>query len=177
MNIKKLFSCKNITTLSMIFTSILNKQNTNVHAYGLNDLNDNKTNLEKFYYFALLWNPKYYYKSNFTIHGLWSQYNKTSYPTYCNGNENTFNETEIYNLENVLNEVWISTYNPCKSLDFWKHEWNKHGTCNWNKWNLQEYFKNTIMTYFYHIDDIDKLCVQGKDCKIPLDTNMQIIDD
>ena len=41
-----------------------------------------------------------------------------------------------------LNKNWYSNVN--KNEDFWKHEWEKHGSCVFTEINEFEYFKKTL---------------------------------
>lgn len=61
----------------------------------------------------------------FTIHGVWPEYTNNSYPQYC-GYTN-FNETQISDLVSELRVAWPSNSEP--DMDFWKHEFDKHGSC------------------------------------------------
>lgn len=142
-----------------------------------NDNNSNNNNNTNYYDFALIWNPinNNKYNTNYTIHGLWPQYNSKSYPSYCDGySNNTFELSNISGLVPTMNIIWVSTEE--KNEDFWSHEWNKHGTCNWNNWTIQQYFSNTILTYMYHLEDLDKLCDEPeKDCIVKLDKNLHLL--
>ncbi|XP_027165356.1 ribonuclease 2-like isoform X1 [Coffea eugenioides] len=94
--------------------------------------------------------------SEFTIHGLWPDYNDGSWPACCNGprydskevlcltmlcfgHEHAFNRTSIQNTISTLTDV-LKKYWPSLSCSksstchggkgtFWAHEWEKHGTC------------------------------------------------
>lgn len=73
-----------------------------------------------------------YWKYNFTIHGLWPQYNETDgYPSYCDITE--FDPAQLPSQTTML-ERWpnVQATNPNSTdyTDFWKHEWDKHGTCS-----------------------------------------------
>jgi len=124
---------------------------------------------KKFYYLSLIKE-----NNNFSIHGLWPQYTKTSYPTYCSNV--TFN---IKNLEPILpelNKSWYSTQE--KNEDFWKHEYEKHGSCIFTPMTEKEYFEKTLELYNvalnenlpYHFYD-----EETKKCLIPLSTHFNFI--
>lgn len=76
--------------------------------------------------------PNPYWTENFTIHGLWPQYNTSGYPSYCS--------TESFDTDVPLEIGWdtMITYYPDVKYDetdpdydsFWEHEWGKHGTCS-----------------------------------------------
>ena len=90
--------------------------------------------------FCITTNPDYpgcleaksYWKNNFTIHGLWPQYETTGYPSYCS--------TEEFDPDVPIEIGWdtMTTYYPDVKYDetspdydsFWEHEWDKHGTCS-----------------------------------------------
>ncbi|CAI2354981.1 unnamed protein product [Caenorhabditis sp. 36 PRJEB53466] len=64
-----------------------------------------------------------------TIHGLWPNYENGSYPQNCQGTPKHFDEHLIRDIETQLRTVWPNLY-PAKSIQsFWKHEYDKHGTC------------------------------------------------
>lgn len=129
-----------------------------IHYYTENS-NSNNNNTQM-YLLAYSWTPGYcistnpYYPgclhpeenwlSNFTLHGLWPQYVLNGYPQYCT-NE-VFNESVINDVgknrmitywPNVKYELTDSNYDS-----FWKHEWEKHGTCS--KLTQYEYFDNAL---------------------------------
>ena len=72
------------------------------------------------------------------IHGLWPQFNSTSYPEYCSS----------VTYEDVTGDLLADMNDICNQQDqsFWTHEWSKHGSCV----NLQtgmtetDYFNLTI---------------------------------
>jgi len=82
--------------------------------------------------------------ASWTIHGLWPEYNVTKWPQFCNKTE--YSEFKPSELEkwvrfNEMNKYWYSceTGNP---MTFWKHEWQKHGTCT--NLNITEYFGKAL---------------------------------
>lgn len=106
--------------------------------------------------------------SNFTIHGLWNDDLKFDYfyneyiltedddfyydykASYCTKEQ--FNLSQIIPLVPIMNQVWFSCYDTKQNryyysnVDFWKHEYEKHGTC----FNMSqfEYFNTTLSLYF-----------------------------
>ena len=84
---------------------------------------------DNFYYLSLLKEEE----NKWSIHGLWPQYTKEKYPTYCK--EVTFDVTKLDSIMDDLNKYWFSTEE--KNTDFWKHEWEKHGSCMFNKCDEQ----------------------------------------
>eukprot|EP00793_Prasinoderma_coloniale_P005563 PRCOL_00004971-RA len=64
--------------------------------------------------------------NHFTIHGLWANYDNGSYPSFCDKSA-PFDESKVASIEEDLDEYWPS-YSGADTK-FWKHEWDKHGTC------------------------------------------------
>lgn len=134
---------------------------------------------QNYYLLALFYNPNHISYSNYTIHGLWAQYNVTSYPSWCKNQSLDMND--IQDLVPILNEVWVS--GEGSNQHFWNHEWMKHGTCNWNGWKQHTYFANTILTHKYYSDIFPELCASqkpdpdGTACKIKFWKNLTIIDE
>ncbi|KAK2951323.1 putative Ribonuclease [Blattamonas nauphoetae] len=82
--------------------------------------------------------------NEFTIHGLWANYNASKWPQDCNSSY-PFNIKEISDLPN-LKKNWISNINTDES--FYKHEWEKHGTCSTDLMpTIRDYFKDTIAAH------------------------------
>jgi len=63
-----------------------------------------------------------------TIHGIWPTKYNTIGPTFCY-NGLPFNSSTLTPIENELKENWIDIQNGSRPYSFWKHEWEKHGTC------------------------------------------------
>ena len=85
------------------------------------------------------------------IHGLWPQYNETSYPEYCT----KVNYTVPHgNLLISMNKYWLGCDNT-----LWEHEWTKHGSCMFLQNNIDEYsfFNTTIYLFLKHIN-LTKKC-------------------
>lgn len=102
-------------------------------------------------------------QSNYTIHGLWIDYYNRSYPQFCNNLP--FNLNELKHLRNDLDVKWKSCYgNKEASEEFWKHEWDKHGTCFYPKMNLTYYFSKTLELFNKKYYFCDK-----KECLIEID--------
>ncbi|XP_047308729.1 ribonuclease 2-like [Impatiens glandulifera] len=98
--------------------------------------------------------------TEFTIHGLWSNYNDDTWPACCNGP--AFNLKEVSTLLSALEEYWptlscdaSSTCDGGKGL-FWAHEWEKHGTCSSSVVHTEyDYFLTTLNLYFkYNITKV-----------------------
>lgn len=63
-----------------------------------------------------------------SIHGWWPEYNKSSWPQFCNSSRfKEFNGEAIANIRAGLDKYWFSCGGD--DLEFWRHEWDKHGTC------------------------------------------------
>jgi ribonuclease T2 len=92
------------------------------------------------YYLAL---QKCNKKSNYTIHGLWIDYNRGGYPEYCNKTE--FDISLLNPIRNDLEKYWPGCYGNNK--DLWEHEWRKHGTCFYPRIGLVEYFNKTLQLF------------------------------
>jgi ribonuclease I len=87
--------------------------------------------------------------STFTIHGLWPDYNNTSYPQFCTNTP--FNITRLEPIITNMTQYWYSYMTS--NLIFWTHEWDKHGTCSClcNKIICQPYDE---LTYFTTVLDL-----------------------
>ncbi|XP_043707039.1 ribonuclease 2 isoform X4 [Telopea speciosissima] len=72
--------------------------------------------------------------TEFTIHGLWPDYNDGTWPECCS--RSSFNMKEISSLLGELQKYWpsLSCGSPSTCFGgrgvFWAHEWEKHGTCS-----------------------------------------------
>lgn len=81
--------------------------------------------------------------NNWTIHGIWPSYlNKTS-PHYCSTFP-PFDVAILSPIEDQLKTKWPHIENESGShCDFWKHEWDKHGTCSLKISDI-----NSVIKYF-----------------------------
>ena len=94
---------------------------------------------ERFYYLALIKE----HNNSISIHGLWPQTNKVSYPSFCKNVD--FNMKELTPIIDKLNKYW---YSDCeKNEDFWKHEYQKHGSCMFKEMSEFDYFSKTLELY------------------------------
>ncbi|PNT05262.2 hypothetical protein POPTR_014G174400v4 [Populus trichocarpa] len=91
--------------------------------------------------------------TEFTIHGLWPDYNDGTWPACCTRSD--FNEKEISTLHDALEKYWpsLSCGSPssCHGTkgSFWAHEWEKHGTCSSPVVHDEySYFSTTLNVYF-----------------------------
>lgn len=82
---------------------------------------------------------------NYTIHGLWPQFNSTSWPQYCNESAE-FNYDALSPLMNQIDMLWqtCAEFNHTEKW-FLKHEWIKHGTCT--PFTEVQYFSTVLALY------------------------------
>lgn len=135
---------------------------------GTNSIKKKDSN--KFYYLSLIKEPN----NKWSIHGLWPQYSKNSYPTFCK--KVKFDINKLKDILPELNENWYS--NEEKNEDFWKHEWEKHGSCMFSDMNEEEYFKKTLdlFTIAQQIDLPNEFYDnKTKKCLIPIDLDFKFI--
>ncbi|XP_063990054.1 ribonuclease Oy-like [Diachasmimorpha longicaudata] len=67
--------------------------------------------------------------NEWTIHGLWpTQYHKLG-PQFCNPSLK-FNIQALAPIKQEMEVKWIDVENGTAPYSFWKHEWQKHGTCS-----------------------------------------------
>ena len=67
-------------------------------------------------------------RNKWTIHGIWpTKYNEIG-PQFCNRSL-SFDSKTLAPIEGTLKENWIDIQKGSKPYSFWKHEWDKHGTC------------------------------------------------
>jgi len=91
------------------------------------------------YYFALFESEGL---EPFSIHGLWPQYDRNHWPQFCTHNTFDFNRLEPDIIER-LHQHWHSSRG--KDRNFWKHEWQRHGTCTGMTEN--EYFQKALWCF------------------------------
>ena len=121
----------------------------------------------RFYYLSLL-----YENQKWSIHGLWPQLSKTSYPQFCK--PVTFNPDLLKPIYNELDKCWHSDRGSDNK--FWEHEWKKHGSCFFKKINEFEYFNTTLKLF----KNVQKLGIIenyriGNNALIPFDLNLNLI--
>ncbi|XP_062081461.1 ribonuclease 2-like [Humulus lupulus] len=92
-------------------------------------------------------------QTEFTIHGLWPNYNDGTWPACCS--QKSFDEKEVSTLLDTLKKYWPTygcfPYTTCDGGEgsFWAHEWEKHGTCSSPVvWDEYSYFLTTLNLYF-----------------------------
>lgn len=136
-----------------------------IYSYFISyNLNESKINTKqkkkikydnRFYYLSLLKHDKQSkieYVGNethlievckYSIHGLWPQFNKNQYPSYCKNV--SFSINNIQPILDDLETCWYSTEE--KNEDFWKHEYEKHGSCMFKDMDEYEYFNTALNLY------------------------------
>lgn len=82
--------------------------------------------------------PSAYIGEAFNIHGLWPERTDGSYPASCS----TAPFSVSSSLEAQMNQYWES-YNG-NNVDFWTHEWSKHGTCVTPSESPDTYFASAL---------------------------------
>lgn len=127
--------------------------------------------LKDFYYLSLIREQD----GSFSIHGLWPQTDTKNYPSYCK--KVSFDIKTLQPIMEELKTYWYSTME--KDEDFWKHEWEKHGSCVWTEMTEQEYFFNALELYRKSL--LTNLPIkyynpETKKCLIPVDKDLNFID-
>ena len=128
-----------------------------------------KENPKRFYYLSLIKE-----QNTYSIHGLWPQYSTTSYPTFCN--KVSFDINKLQPIMTQLNQYWYSTEQ--KNTDFWKHEYEKHGSCVFTPMTEEEYFQKTLELYDKAIkENLPKNFYDDKTkkCLIPVSTHFNFV--
>jgi len=67
--------------------------------------------------------------TGWTIHGLWPDVYQGNFPSDCHVGDFTFDPTKVTSLYGQLEGQWPNLIVGEPLWDFWKHEWEKHGTC------------------------------------------------
>ncbi|KAK9675914.1 hypothetical protein RND81_11G041100 [Saponaria officinalis] len=82
--------------------------------------------------------------ADFGIHGLWPNYNDGSYPSNCDSNT-PFDQTQISSLLGKMQREWPTLACPSNDgINFWTHEWDKHGTCSESLLDQHSYFQKAL---------------------------------
>jgi len=130
-----------------------------------------KEDVTKFYYLSLKKNPN---KNNeWSIHGLWPQYSENEYPSFCKKVE--FDINKLNPILSDLETYWYSTKET--NEDFWKHEWEKHGSCVFTEINELTYFKTTLSLFVDAVQTniIEKYKKNEIQSLIPISLDFKII--
>ena len=120
----------------------------------------------KFYYLALIRTKDKEFP--YSIHGLWPQEGVHAWHA-CPKNH-TFDTERLRVLLPQLHEHWHSSRG--EDEDFWKHEWEKHGSCT--GLTEVEYFQKTLEC-FKKVQSKGKEWVQQRSTKIPFDLRFEIV--
>ncbi|XP_037576534.1 ribonuclease Oy [Dermacentor silvarum] len=87
-------------------------------------------------------------KNYWTIHGLWPSGDNTS-PSFCVDEQ--FNGRVLDPIKRDLNKYWPSlTSAEARYFTFWRHQWQKHGTCAGDVPALNglfNFFNSTLAVY------------------------------
>jgi len=120
----------------------------------------------RFYYLSLI-----YETNKWSIHGLWPQYNKDSYPQFCK--KVSFDPKLLDPIEPELDKYWHSDRGS--DDDFWKHEWEKHGSCFFTKIDEFGYF-NTTLKLFKEVSNMGIIenYRNGNKALIPFDLELNL---
>ena len=63
-----------------------------------------------------------------TIHGLWpTNEHSTRHPSYCTREE--FDIRLLKDIKSLMSKYWFTYIKGGSDIEFWQHEWEKHGTC------------------------------------------------
>lgn len=62
------------------------------------------------------------------VHGLWPTKTGKEGPNFCNSSIH-FDPSELAPIEADLEKYWTNVEANTKKYSFWKHEWQKHGSC------------------------------------------------
>lgn len=112
---------------------------------------------------------------DFSIHGWWPEYNKTSYPQWCNVTLcKQFDYRKLSVLSDKLNKYWYSCDDwNINTETLLKHEWCKHATCISSNENFIDYFNRTLSIYLDARSHVWYGCCEyhQKECLIPYDVN------
>jgi ribonuclease I len=116
------------------------------------------------YFLALQKCSKY---SPFTVHGLWVDYESGGFPEYCKKLD--FNVTVLDSIKLQLDQKWISCpryHNTNEAL--WKHEFQKHASCEEHNISQFEYFNTTLNIYNKYQKNFEELCKGKRNCMIQI---------
>jgi ribonuclease T2 len=89
--------------------------------------------------------PNAFWKSSFTIHGLWPDVTSGKYPSDCSNEAFSFSKVTAAVPLATLQKYWPnvkSTTGSSSYSSFWSHEWEKHGTCS--GLDQATYFKTAV---------------------------------
>lgn len=93
----------------------------------------------------------------FTMHGLWPENSDGSYPCTCT--DETFDISKVKSIESDMNTYWPSLNGPNDT--FWKHEYEKHGTCAEDLFPTEFAFFNGTLALRAQYDAVKALAAAG----------------
>lgn len=122
----------------------------------------------RFYYLSLIKEEN----DKWSIHGLWPQLSETNYPKFCK--RVSFSIEKLEPIIKKLEENWYSNDN--KDEDFWKHEWEKHGSCVFTNITEFNYFNITLHLFDQAIKlDLPKKYYDEKTKKCLIPVNLDFV--
>lgn len=83
--------------------------------------------------------------NQWSIHGLWPEYNQTNWPQFCDPSRYKDLKPQVLApFRDLMDKYWYvcESYNAMENWEFWVHEWQKHGTCQ--PLPVAVYFRRTI---------------------------------
>lgn len=92
-----------------------------------------------------------------TLHGLWPEVGN-----WCHPSNITMQELE--SLQPRLGQDWISCEDHKDPLDFYQHEWSKHGSCT--GWTPLVYFNTSLSYYDRYLKEAEERCKPMTSCKL-----------
>jgi len=99
-------------------------------------------------------------KKDWTIHGLWPTKRGQVGPSYCNDSYE-FDPRMVKDLLVELEDKWTNVHKG-NEFEFWKHEWDKHGTCAMQlpeTHNEYLYFKKALELHYKY--DVTKMLAEA----------------
>ncbi|XP_013200759.1 ribonuclease T2 [Amyelois transitella] len=140
------------------------------HSLGDNCVDNNSPAEDCFQHFklAIFWSPGYAFKEQvknnaqinknkppeWIIHGLWPSMNGRNFvPKRCDTTNYTFNAQRLKTngLMNKLERSWYSILKRSTNIQFWKHEFENHGSCATRADPIRDdvdYFRKAIELYY-----------------------------
>ena len=126
----------------------------------------------RFYYLSLIKET-----NGYSIHGLWPQTDANNYPTFCK--KVIFNIKTLEPILDKLEQYWYSNKRTLlRDEAFWKHEYEKHGSCVYTNMSELDYFNNTINLYEKALEQNlpEKYYnAETKKCLIPVSQDLEFI--
>lgn len=65
--------------------------------------------------------------TTWVLHGLWPSCSNGKYPQFCT--QDKFDFSKVEDLNDRLMKYWPNLFTDESKTSFWKHEYEKHGTC------------------------------------------------